>query len=87
MKTQFRTVLVANNVDLLARERLGSSITDTDISNIKREAQRHGASIFQRLAASLAPSIYGHDHIKKALLLLLFGGVEKNLENGTHLRG
>lgn len=30
-----------------------------------------------RIAKSIAPSIYGHDNIKMALALALFGGVEK----------
>ena len=42
---------------------------------------------FEMLAHSLAPSIHGHSNIKRAVLAMLLGGVEKILENGTRLRG
>jgi DNA replication licensing factor MCM3 len=31
--------------------------------------------------------VYGHEYLKKAVLLMLVGGCEKNLDNGAHLRG
>ena len=85
----FRTLIIANNVILLSSKSGGGiaqvSITDTDIRNINKIAKNK--RVFELLSQSLAPSIYGHDYIKKAILLLLLGGQEKNLENGTHLRG
>ena len=85
----FRTLILANNVILLSSKSGGGiaqvSITDTDIRNINKIAK--GKRVFELLSQSLAPSIYGHDYIKKAILLLLLGGQEKNLDNGTHLRG
>ncbi|TYJ34291.1 hypothetical protein E1A91_A05G159100v1 [Gossypium mustelinum] len=56
-----------------------------DLKNIKKIAERDDT--FDLLGNSLAPSIYGHSWIKKAVVLLMLGGVEKNLKNGTHLRG
>ncbi|KAN0071513.1 MCM2/3/5 family domain containing protein [Elaphomyces granulatus] len=85
----FRTVLLANNIIQLSSKSGGgiaqAAITDTDIRNINKVAKKK--NVFDLLSQSLAPSIYGHDHIKKAILLMLLGGVEKNLDNGTHLRG
>ena len=85
----FRTLILANNIILLSSKSGGgiaqAVITDTDIRNINKIAKNR--RVFDLLSQSLAPSIYGHDYIKKAILLMLLGGMEKNLENGTHLRG
>ncbi|KAK4770835.1 hypothetical protein SAY87_031367 [Trapa incisa] len=81
----FRTVLIANNVSLLNKEANAPNYTAEDVKNIKAIAARE--DVFDLLGNSLAPSIYGHSWIKKAVILLMLGGVEKNLKNGTHLRG
>ncbi|PGH16832.1 hypothetical protein AJ79_01476 [Helicocarpus griseus UAMH5409] len=85
----FRTVILANNIIQLSSKSGGgiaqATITDTDIRNINKLAKKK--NVFDLLSQSLAPSIYGHDYVKKAILLMLLGGMEKNLDNGTHLRG
>src|SRR5436305_5498782 len=85
----FRTLILANNVVLLSSKSAGgiaqATITDKDIRNINKMSKQK--NIFELLSQSLAPSIYGHDYIKKAILLMLLGGQEKNLDNGTHIRG
>jgi DNA replicative helicase MCM subunit Mcm2 (Cdc46/Mcm family) len=84
-----RTSIIANNVILLSSKQGGgiaqAALTDTDIRNINKLSKRR--NIFDLLSQSLAPSIYGSDHIKQAILLLLLGGEEKNLKNGAHIRG
>ncbi|KAG0141938.1 hypothetical protein CROQUDRAFT_67827 [Cronartium quercuum f. sp. fusiforme G11] len=85
----FKTLIVTNNVVLLSSKAGGgiaqAQLTEMDLRNIKKVAKRRG--VIKLLAESLAPSIFGHEHIKKAVLLLLLGGMEKNLANGTHIRG
>jgi DNA replication licensing factor MCM3 len=78
-------VIIANNVSLLNKDIQQPVLQESDIPAIKKISKR--ADVFDLLAKSLAPSIYGHEYIKKAILLLMLGGVEKNLKNGTHLRG
>ena len=80
-----RTVLIANNVSLLNKEANTPIYTPEDLKHIKSIAERDDT--LDLLGNSLAPSIYGHSWIKKAVILLMLGGVEKNLKNGTHLRG
>ncbi|AQK94453.1 Putative mini-chromosome maintenance (MCM) complex protein family [Zea mays] len=81
----FRTVLIANNVSLLNKEANAPVYTREDLKRMKEISRRNDT--FDLLGNSLAPSIYGHLWIKKAVVLLMLGGVEKNLKNGTHLRG
>ncbi len=85
----FKVVIIGNSVYPLHERstavRAIEKITDYDIRNINMLAKEK--NIFELLSKSLAPSIYGHPFIKEAILLMLLGGVEKNLDNGTHLRG
>ncbi|CEI87889.1 Putative DNA replication licensing factor mcm5 [Rhizopus microsporus] len=43
--------------------------------------------LYNILASSLAPSIFGNEDIKKAIVCLLFGGSKKILPDGMRLRG
>ncbi|KAK0233269.1 MCM2/3/5 family-domain-containing protein [Armillaria fumosa] len=85
----FKSLILANNINLLSSKVGGgiaqTPLTDTDIRQINQLAKK--SNIFKELSESLAPSICGHGYIKKAILLLLLGGAEKNLPNGTHIRG
>ncbi|KAK9147038.1 hypothetical protein Sjap_006941 [Stephania japonica] len=43
--------------------------------------------IYNKLARSLAPEIFGHEDVKKALLLLLVGAPHRKLKDGMKIRG
>ncbi|XP_046603542.1 DNA replication licensing factor Mcm3 [Neodiprion virginianus] len=83
----FRTILIANNISQLNKD-ANLKISRADLTMCKKMAKKnHVNNIFELLSKSLAPSIHGHEYIKKAILCLLLGGVEKILPNGTRLRG
>lgn len=81
----FRTVLLAGSIRKLGKDASNIHLTAQDIHNCIEFSKRENA--FDLIARSLAPSIYGHQYVKQALALLLLGGREHNLPNGTHLRG
>ena len=60
------------------------AMTDADKELIRRLSR--DPRIADRIVASLAPSIYGHKHVKTALACALFGGVPKEAR-GHRIRG
>ncbi|KAL7544995.1 hypothetical protein ACHAWF_008363 [Thalassiosira exigua] len=81
----FPTVVLVNDIRVLGRDSHGLVFTPADVRAIRSLAQR--PDVLDVLGRSVCPSIHGHGVIKKALALQLLGGCEKNLANGTHLRG
>ena len=66
-----------------AGEAFANSLTQQELGELK--AMMH-SDYLARLVDSIAPTVYGHDIIKKDLLLQLMGGVHKQTPEGVHLR-
>jgi len=79
-------VLTCLQVLVLSKE-VAPLYSPSDVAKLKKFARSKHHDPFEVLAHSLAPTIHGHEQIKKAVLCMLLGGVEKILENGTRLRG
>lgn len=68
-----------------SREEFLNSLTAQEVDELKEMV--HNEHIYSRLVHSIAPTVYGHEIIKKGLLLQLMGGVHKQSKDGMHLRG
>ncbi|KAL8106483.1 hypothetical protein AgCh_030029 [Apium graveolens] len=81
----FATVIEANYVtkkqDLFSAYKLTQEDKE-EIENLSKDPR-----IGERIIKSVAPSIYGHEDIKTAIALAMFGGQEKNVEGKHRLRG
>lgn len=77
----FRAVLVANSVRQLNRDAVAPQLSSADVQQIRSLSRR--SDIFELISRSLAPSIYGHEYVKKAVALMLLGGVERNISNSN----
>ncbi|KAF4733103.1 MCM DNA helicase complex subunit [Perkinsus olseni] len=81
----FQTVIIAIEIKQLQIQTRQPTLNKADIKFMKQIAKRKDT--FEVLSRSFAPSIAGRDWEKKGMLLQQLGGAEKNLANGTHLRG
>lgn len=79
------TYLEAHHVRQLKKQYEAMAVTDRIEAQIAELKQ--SPDLYDKLAASIAPEIYGHDDVKKALLLLLVGGVTKAMGDGMKIRG
>ncbi|RAL03404.1 DNA replication licensing factor MCM7 [Aspergillus ibericus CBS 121593] len=62
--------------------------TNMDSRTLRKIDQyQKSGNMYEYLSRSIAPEIYGHLDVKKALLLLLIGGVTKEMGDGMHIRG
>jgi DNA replication licensing factor MCM7 len=59
----------------------------TDAQRAQIDELTSQGDIYGRLANSIAPEIYGHEDVKKALLLAMVGGPTRVLPDGMKLRG
>lgn len=83
--TRFDLMLEANYIESVAEDFTELNITPEEISEIKELSQ--DAKLLKKMINSVAPSIYGHEKVKEALLLQLFGGVRKKKDDGSINRG
>lgn len=81
----FATLIDANHVskkdDIYSPFRLTEE-DEGQIQNLAKDPQ-----IVEKITASIAPSIFGHDDIKTALALSMFGGNAKDVNGKHRIRG
>ncbi len=76
--------LDANSIEVLGKEPETSPPTPEEEEKIK--ALSKDPWVHRKIIRSIAPSIFGYEHIKEAIMYLLFGGVSKSLPDIT-IRG
>jgi replicative DNA helicase Mcm len=80
----FALHLDANSIEVLGKEPEATLPTPEEEKQILELAK--DPWIHRKIINSIAPSIYGYEHIKEAIMYLLFGGVSKSLPD-VNIRG
>ncbi|KAK2776738.1 MCM DNA helicase complex subunit [Onygenales sp. PD_12] len=81
----FATILEANHIVKSHDQLAGFHLTEDDERQIR--ALSRDPQIVDKIVRSIAPSIYGHEDIKTAIALSLFGGVSKEAQGKMSIRG
>jgi DNA replication licensing factor MCM2 len=80
----FSTIIEANYVRRISEMEL-TDLSQQDKDEILRISKK--SNLKRIIINSIAPSIYGHHHIKTALSLSMFGGQAKNYQDSHKIRG
>ncbi|MBT8507386.1 AAA family ATPase [Methanomicrobiaceae archaeon CYW5] len=83
--TLFDVYLEANSIEVSEKEFEEVNISEEDEAAIMELSQ--DPELYTKVSRSIAPSIYGMTQVKEAISLILFGGIAKELPDGSHLRG
>ena len=85
LSTRFELAIEVNNLIPLEETFEELNINEEDETEILKLSQ--DPEIFEKLAKSIVPSVYGYEEIKKSLVLQLFSGVKKIHVDGQKRRG
>ncbi len=85
ISTRFDIAVEANNTIPLEESFEDLSITEEDMKQILELAA--DPTVYKRLSKSIAPSVYGFEKIKEAILLQMLGGVRKVKSDKGSTRG
>lgn len=83
--TTFDIIMNANFLETMEEDFSDIDIKPEDVEEIKALAK--DKNIYKKLVNSIAPTIYGHEMIKEAVALQLFGAVRKVNPDNTSTRG
>lgn len=81
----FDVFLETNFIDVAGKEPELAEISPEEEKWMKDLSE--DPSVHEKIIQSIAPSIYGYPNIKEAVMYLLFGGVQKHLQDGITIRG
>ncbi|KAF9212121.1 MCM DNA helicase complex subunit mcm6 [Podila verticillata] len=68
------------------RQKFLDSLRQEEIDELRDMVSLEG-QIYNKLALSIAPAVFGHHTVKQGLLLQMMGGVHKQTPEGINLRG
>ncbi|HLC51908.1 MAG TPA: minichromosome maintenance protein MCM [Candidatus Nanoarchaeia archaeon] len=83
--TKYDLIIDANNLEPVEDDFSDLQVTEEELKKIKEIA--YSDDPIRILTNSIAPSIYGHDKVKEALVLQLAGGCRKVRPDGVITRG
>lgn len=83
--SSFSSYLDLNYIEVAEKGVGEVELTPEDEAKIREAAK--DLAVTEVIIRSIAPSIYGYEHIKEAIAYLLFGGEPKVLPDGIRIRG